>query len=46
MDSNFIIIVLIVIIFFMYYKNETNPKKCLKISPKDYNPAIHHPAFL
>lgn len=46
MNSNFIISILIIIIFCLYYKYEFNSKNCVKISPKDYNPAIHHPAFL
>ena len=55
MNSNFILIILILIIIYLYYnpqveKRNSNSlsscKKSNKINPKDFNPAIHHPAAL
>ena len=52
MNSNFIIFILILIIIYLYYNPQTKMSqsevwsKCKKINPKDFNPAIHHPAAL
>jgi len=51
MNSNFIIFILILIIIYLYYNPQTKTQpqmwsKCKKISPKDFNPEIHHPAAL
>jgi hypothetical protein len=49
MNSNFIIVILILIILYLYffkYESKELIKKTVKINPKDFNPAIHHPACL
>jgi hypothetical protein len=51
MNSNFIIVILLLLVFYLYFNkgiNTENKKnmKSLKINPKDFNPAIHHPAAL
>jgi len=54
MNSNFILIILVLIIIYLYYnpqveKKSTSVSTCKisnKINPKDFNPAIHHPAAL
>ena len=48
MNSNFIIIILILIILYLYFFKYENKgyNKNIKINPKEFNPAIHHPACL
>ena len=48
MNSDFIIVVLLLIIIYLYFNKDfkENNKKSLKISVKNFNPAIHHPAAL
>ena len=48
MNSNFIIVVLLLIIIYLYFNKDFkgSNKKTLKISVKDFNPAIYHPAAL
>jgi hypothetical protein len=48
MNSNFIIIILILIILYLYFFKCENKRynKTFKINPKEFNPAIHHPACL
>jgi uncharacterized membrane protein YvbJ len=48
MNYKIIIVVLLLIIIYLYFnKNfKVNNKKSLKISVKNFNPAIHHPAAL
>ncbi len=51
MNSNFIIFILVLIIIYLYYNPQTKIQSqmwsnCKKINPKDFNPAIHHPAAL
>lgn len=45
MNSNIIIFILLLIIVYLY---KVYPKKLCKnkINPKDFDPAIHHPAAL
>ena len=50
MNSNFILIILVLIIIYLYYnpqvEKKSSCKRSNKINPKDFNPAIHHPAAL
>jgi hypothetical protein len=45
MNLNIIIFILILIILYLYFFKCSN-KRTIKINPKDFNPAIHHPAYL
>ena len=55
MNSNFVIIILVLIIIYLYFNNSSNEignyscnirNKSFRINPKNFNPAIHHPAAL
>lgn len=48
MNSNLLFIVLLLIIIYLYYNPMLSSckNKTQKINPKDFNPAIHHPAAL
>jgi len=45
MNLDYIIIFLVLIILYLYFFKCTKTS-IVKISPKNYNAAIHHPAYL
>ncbi len=46
MNCNLLLFILVLIIIYMYYTPQKVNNKTKKINPKDFNPAIHHPAAL